>query len=317
LGLITYFGLSRLADSPRRILAVIVCMSAGIALGTLVIVRGLVSISGLQMLSLASGARFGGIRGDPNVQAAYTNCCVPVILYLLALSRRWARAGVAVLLLFLIATVVLSQSRAGMLLLALLLAGWLLHARRARGYALVGILALTVVAFLLPPVYWVRFQSIAQFRGIVVDRSLQLRQHALEGHWHVFLDHPWFGVGLGNVGDNAPRFMLGTFVAHNSFLEIAAGLGIAGGLAYVALLWSGWRMARRAAVLWGRLGRRAERELAGSLALAVLAFALSAMTLSISFYIMLWVLFGLANAARRAAEQDAVARALGAAGSRS
>lgn len=300
-GLLAYVAISQLAATPARIVAIIVVLASGLGVATLVVLRGLVAASGLQLLALAAEARFGGIRGDPNVQAAFANCMLPLLVALLGRARGGARLGVVLLILLMIATVVLSQSRAGMLLLGLLLVGLLLRARRARGYLVAGMLVLATVALLLPRAYWVRFVSIGQLRGIVVDRSLQVRQHALEGGWQLLQQHPWFGVGLGNFGDHAPRFMLGRYLAHNSFLEVGATLGVVGGLAYLALLGAGWHMARRAADSWGRAGRRTDQALAEGIGIALLAFCGSALTLSIPFYLIVWILLGLANAARRAA----------------
>ena len=307
IGLLLYFTLSRLADAPQRIVTALVAVGAGLGVGTLVVLRGLFALRGLELLSVTSEVRFGGLRGDPNVQAAYANCCIPSVVHALGRARPWGRVALIVLLVVLVLTIVLSQSRAGMLLLALLLLGLMLGQRRARGYTLLVAAALGLVALALPRVYWVRFESMAQFRGIVVDRSLQLRQHALEGGWQLFLDNPWFGVGLGNFPDHAPHFMFGGFMAHNSLLEVAASLGVVGGLAYIGLLVAGWRMARRAAKLWASVGRGSERGLAGTLGLAIVVFALGASSLSIPFYPIVWVLLGLANAARRAAERDAAA----------
>jgi O-antigen ligase len=308
-GLLTYFALSRHADAPNRISAVVVSVSLGLGIATLVAMRSLFTLGGPQILTLSPDARYAGIHGDPNVQAAYANCCVPPLAYALGKARPWARVGLGVLLLLLFVTIIVSQSRAGMLLLALLMAIMLLRERRLRAYAVIGIVILATIALLLPPVYWVRFESIAQLRGIVVDRSLQLRQHALEGGWRLFLDHPWFGVGLGNFRDHTPHFMLGGFMAHNSFLEVAASIGLVGGLAYIAVLGTGWRMTHRAAVLWARTGWKSDPGLAGSIGVAIVVFVLSALTLSFPFYAIVWVLLGLANAARRAAERDAAVRA--------
>jgi O-antigen ligase len=300
-GLLIYLAVSHFVTTPKRLVVVVLVLAGSLAVATLVILRGLVAASGLQLLALVAEARFGGIKGDPNVQAAIANSLLPLLVALLGRWRGWARFGVVLLILLLIVTVVLSQSRAGMLLLGFLMAGLALRERRSRGYVLAGLAALAGVALLLPQSYWVRFVSIGQLGGIVVDRSLQLRQHALQGAWQLVREHPWLGVGLGNFGEHAPRFMFGRFLAHNSFLEVAATLGIFGGLAYLALLGAGWDMARSAAACWKRSDRRSEQALAEGIGFALLAFCLSALTLSIPFYFIVWVLFGLANASRRVA----------------
>jgi O-antigen ligase len=94
-------------------------------------------------------------------------------------------------------------------------------------------------------------------------------------------------------------------VAHNSYLEVAATLGIFGFFAYMGWLAGGFGMLRRAARLWHLEGRRKERKLAEALGFALLAYCFSAFFLSISFEILLWFLLGLANAARRVAQAGA------------
>lgn len=302
LGLLAYVAMVRYVDRMSRATVVVVAMAAGLGVGTMVVLRGLAAAGGAGLLALATEARFGGLRGDPNVQAAFANCALPLLLVVLVRARGWARRlGLVVLLLLLIATVVLSQSRAGMLLLPLILLALLLRERRARVFALVGIVALAAAALLLPRAYWVRFVSIGQLGGIVVDRSLQLRQHEFTGGLQLFLDHPWLGVGLGNFSEHSPRFMLGGFVAHNAFVEIAASLGIAGILAYLAWIGCGLAMARAASRRFRAAGRRGDRAFADGLVVAILAFCASALTLSIALYFVIWVLFGLAAALRRIA----------------
>ncbi len=166
--------------------------------------------------------------------------------------------------------------------------------------------ALIAVLPKLPAAYWVRFVSLFQLGGIIVDRSLQMRQHVLQVGWSMFLHHPWVGVGLGNFEANAPRGMSLDLMAHNSFLEIAASLGVVGILAYVAWILSGFGMARRAAALWRAAGRPADRALSEMVMLSLFAFCVSAFFLTIPFHAVLWLVLGLACAARRSAEGGAV-----------
>jgi O-antigen ligase len=53
--------------------------------------------------------------------------------------------------------------------------------------------------------------------------------------WHIFLDHPWIGTGLGTLQEVFPRYETlydGKVVnhSHNDYLEALAETGVAGGL---------------------------------------------------------------------------------------
>ena len=97
-----------------------------------------------------------------------------------------------------------------------------------RKLALLAVAAAITVAVLLPQEYWVRFVSLGQLGGIVVDRSLQLRQHALETAWELFKTHPFTGVGLGNVHAESGRYMSMPKVAHNTYVALLASIGVFG-----------------------------------------------------------------------------------------
>jgi len=305
-GLATAFAIVQLADRPGRVLTLCIAMAAGMATATLWVLRGLVASSGTGLLELAVGVRLAGLGSDPNAQATYAVALMaPIVMAVGRVQRRSARAALVALAFLLLAATVLTQSRAGILILGALLVWLVLRVRRGRTYAVVALAAAAVVALLLPQSYWVRFASIAQFSGIVVDYSLQLRQHAMEGAWQTFLDHPWIGVGLGNLPHHAPNFMLGSYLAHNTLLEVAASLGALGLVAWVAWYASAIGMARRAARVWRHGGRRGDALVAESIATALVVLGAGLLFLSMPFFAFIWTLVGLAAALDRAAASDA------------
>jgi O-antigen ligase len=306
-GLGATVAIVQLADAPGRVLGVCLAMAAGIATGTLWLVRGLVASSGLGLLQIAAEVRLAGLGTDPNAHAAYATALVaPCLLAVGRVRGRVARAALVLIAILLVATVILTQSRAGVLVLGGVLVFLVLRARRARAFAFVTLAAAAVVAVLLPQSYWVRFVSIAQFRGIVVDYSLQLRQHAMEGAWQTFLQHPGLGVGLGNLPYHAPQFMLGGFMAHNTLLELAASVGVVGLAAWIVWYATGIGMARDAARRWRAADRRSDALVAEAVVVALVAFGAAAMFLSLPFFLMVWVLLALAIASHRAARADTV-----------
>jgi O-antigen ligase len=85
--------------------------------------------------------------------------------------------------------------------------------------------------------------------------------HMLAG-LHMFLDHPWLGVGIGNYPAAYPRYQVAPVWvnplghAHNYYINIAAEAGVVGLAAFLVLLvWAfviAARLYRRAADPWAR-----------------------------------------------------------------
>ena len=299
IGGLLFAAISRYTTTCAGVRRIVLVATLGLALAALLPLKALGSLGGLGMAAFGE-ARFMTLgSGDPNVSAAQINCALPGAFYLAAwLPRRW-RWPVWLVIVLLIAGVILSSSRAGMAVMGLVVPACLLFERRLHRHAMWIVLALIATLLVLPAPYWVRFVSIGQFGGIIVDRSLQLRQHSLAASWDMFVHHPWIGVGLGNVQSNMPRYMMLRLMAHNTWIEIAASLGAVGIVAYATWWFTGVRMAWQARAR-SRHNRQDEAAaLAFATAASLLAFGIVGMTLSIPFYPMLWLPLALATVLRR------------------
>jgi O-antigen ligase len=255
------------------------------------------------LLALASEARVSAGGWDANVAAVFGNCMIPIAAFLAFDRRGWRRAGLFVVLLVLVASVILSGSRAGLAVLGAVLVLLLLRGRRYRPLAVVCAGIVIAVVTFMPERYWMRFLSVAQLGDIVVDRSLQLRQEALETGLVLFRENWLTGVGLGNFLVESTRFMSTPVMAHNAFVEVAVNLGAFGLLAYVIWLASGVGMVARATRLYRIAHDDSHAEMARVIGLGVLFFCVGALTLSIPFYPILWLLLALANGCRVASER--------------
>src|SRR5216684_1913143 len=131
----------------------------------------------------------------------------------------------------------LSASRGGMLSFAAEIGvlALLMVLRRAGGRHVLAGGVVLLLAFLL--VSWLgvrqileRFSSM-QSLEVTVGKRATMRQDA----WHMFLDHPWTGTGLGTLPLVFPAYESlydGKIVnhAHNDYLEMLADTGLAGAL---------------------------------------------------------------------------------------
>ncbi len=291
------------ADRTWKLRALLTASAIAFATSVLVLVSRILSSGGLMLLQPTGEHRVG--VGDPNYTAVVACAFLVPLAHVVGQVPIWARLALSPLLLLHVLAVVLSASRMGMGLLAMTLLVLVLRARRARPFAFLGLAGLGVVLLNLPAKYWIRFTDLGQLGGILIDRSLRLRQHAMEVGWQLFVEHPWLGCGLGNFPAETPRYMSLPLWAHNTYLDVAATLGIFGLAAFLIWELSALSMLHRAYRLWGIGGRRHDQSLAFSLGISLALIYTGAITLDLAFNPLVWVFMGLAVAARRIAETGA------------
>jgi len=187
--------------------------------------------------------RYGGIPFGPYVNrnhfAGLMEMVIPVGLTPLVFGKvrqeRWMMVGLLTLLP--IVALFLSASRGGIIafLGELVVLAFLLRLRHSGGkHALAGGLVLLLAVLL---VSWVGVQEALQrFASL---QSLELnpdkRISMARDTWHIFLDNPLAGTGLGTLQSVFPKYDTlydGKVVdhAHNDYLEALAETGILGGL---------------------------------------------------------------------------------------
>lgn len=291
------------ADRTWRLRALMAASAMAFAASVLVLLYRILSSGSLVLLQPTGEHRVG--VGDPNYTAVVACAFLVPLAHVLGQVQIWARLVLSPLVLLHVLAVILSASRMGMALLAMTLLVLVLRARQARPFALLGLVGLGVVLLNLPAKYWIRFTDLGQLGGILIDRSLRLRQHALEVGWQLFVEHPWLGVGLGNFPAESPRYMSVPLWAHNTYLDVAATLGIFGLAAFLVWELAALSMLYRSYRLWGIAGRRRDQSLAFSLGMSLVLIYAGAVTLDLAFNPLVWVFMGLAVAARRIAETGA------------
>lgn len=198
-----------------------------------------------------AGSTFGGAQGLAMFVVMLMGVAAACILRPPSPGLRW---GGLIALAICIGGLAVAQSRGGILggITALAVVGLLARPRIGLGaIVLGGICAVTgVVLFLLAADWDGTLVGLVPGRPEAVADRLIIWRMALE----IWVDHPLFGVGLGGFRDEAlarglnPTVTLGyeSTHAHNTFLEILTGAGLAGLLAYLGFL----------AVVIGRLLRR-------------------------------------------------------------
>lgn len=186
--------------------------------------------------------RFGGIPFGPyanrNHFAGFAELVIPLSLVPLMLGRvrreRWFL--VSLFAVVPIGALFLSASRGGAISFGVelgLLILWL-FLRRISGRHLLSAGAVLLFAFLM--VSWLGVQKlIERFSAMQpLEVTAGKRASMRADTWHIFLDHPWIGTGLGTLQVVFPQYETlydGKIVnhTHNDYLEALAETGLAGG----------------------------------------------------------------------------------------
>jgi O-antigen ligase len=216
-------------------------------------------------VNLVEGGRLagaiGGIFGNPNDLALNMVTLLPIAV-VTALSRRHSavwRSVAAVSALLMLATIVFTKSRGGMLGVAVVVLALIALSHRVRPVLAIGVVAgaLAVGPF-LPDTFYNRMASIfneeadASFTG-----SREARSTVMQEGLATFAERPLTGVGAGQfVNYDYPGRQERWRQAHNALIQVAADLGIFGLLAFLFLVYRGIRTA-----LWlrGVLGPQRRR----------------------------------------------------------
>ncbi len=265
-----------------------------------------------------SGYRIGGPVADPNFYALFLVPLAPLALDRFNSERR---KGVRILALVAFAVVCLSivftYSRGGFLALAATVAVMMVRRPpKLRVLVFVAIVAVPVLS-LVPGQYSTRLNTIREVLSFRSSDPHGIRDAGMRGRVSemmvaalMFREHPLLGVGVNNfpylyqeyARRIGPDSRLEYREPHSRYLEVAAEMGLAGILAYGALL-----VALFLAMRAGERGLKASGDLdhAGmvrAFEVGLAGFLIGSVFLQGSYPRYFWVLAGIALATRRVGE---------------
>ncbi|MBO0726268.1 MAG: O-antigen ligase family protein [Blastocatellia bacterium] len=254
---IMFILMVNLIDTRRRLFSlwklVVVC---GVALGAGAInsyMKGEFNSHGLRIQGLV-----GGMFENPNDLAHALDLLLPFAIVLTLVSKGGARLFYLTCAAVMAIGVLLTLSRGGFLGL-IALSGLLLW-KLGRGRRLKTTLAAALICGVLlaatPGGYGNR---IATIFNIEQDQtgSAQLRRELMDRAVSIAISHPVVGVGMANFHIYSIHEML----AHNSYLEIAAELGVTGLIAYLFLIFAPLRSLLRIERQTAGMRSKSEREM--------------------------------------------------------
>ena len=253
-----------------------------------------------------------GLAANPNDLALMINLLIPfAAAQLVTARRRLPRLVAGVALLLGVAGVIVTFSRAGFLTLATMGLVGLLALGRRRPVALLGVLAVLIAgSTLLPKGYFDRLSTITNIESDTTG-SAQGRWNDALVAMQVAAHNPITGVGLDQnvLALNQERGATWREV-HNVYLQYAGDLGLPGLALFLAIFVSLFRTAGRVR----RAGRRTRgaREVAvaaGSVQVALAAFAVAAFFHPVAYQFYFFLAAGLALAVQNVLRGELAAAA--------
>lgn len=249
--------------------------------------------------------RPGFVTGDPNYFTASALVGLPLALLFggraMAWWKRLVARGCALLTVLAIG---LAASRGGLLGLGALLAFLCWRKRRW------GTLALALCLAIPPLALWSNSPLNRLLHPTISDQKSSNTRLALwQAGLHMVTDHPLTGIGLGNFKVEVQAYAAGhkalDHIAHNTYLELAAEMGVPALLAYILVLWYCDRSLAAAESSPGSPPWVADAALA--LRAGLIGFSVSAFFLSAEYTKLLWLLIALSAAMRRLQAETAAA----------
>jgi len=184
---------------------------------------------------------------DPNDFALVLAMMMPVLLYLLSMTRRMiARLALIAMMLIGMYGIVLTQSRGGFI--SLLVIGVLILRRSTLTHGqkmAIGAVALIVFGVLAGSSFWERIRTIWDPQD-EYDRQAGGRTELWKTGLKLMLTHPW-GVGIDGFvyAEGLSHGGAGKWAAaHNTLIQVGVDLGIAGLIAFVLMMLFAFRSLR-------------------------------------------------------------------------
>lgn len=300
--LILFVLMTTLIDTRRRLRSFLLAM----------MVSGfLYSVSAMKTFLTRTGNEVERIKGwgtqleNPNDLACVLDLLLPFSVYFLLTAKGKIRLLALITVLATFFSVMFTFSRSGFLglFLAILVLVWKIG-RKYRMRIVAGSAVLAVVLFVaMPGSYRHRISTIFNPQADQTN-SAQERQELMKVAANLAVRRSILGLGMGN-------FHIYSFhekVAHNSFLEIAAELGIVGLLAYLGLIFYPLLAIRRIERESLPGGSRPDRELnimAVCFQASIMAYLIYGFFGSVQYFPYLYFLVAYMVALRRIREAEA------------
>ena len=242
--------------------------------------------------------RPGGVIGDANYYALSAVSMLPMTVMMFPSATRFQKAFLLVCGFSLTASTLLGQSRGGVLTLGCCLLYLLVRTRRKVLFLSGAVVAVMALILILPRTGLDRLQEDEEWGNQI---STFARIELLKAGANMVAANPLVGIGLGSFKPMSSVYNPGVVrpqMGHNTYLEVAAELGIPAALVFTGIMVLSWRRARRSGKVMAERGDVAAEQVALAIETGLASFAAGATFLSAEYVKHLWILvfFGLALA---------------------
>lgn len=276
--------------------------------------------------------RLGGPVAEPNYYAQILLLALPLAFTSMSLTTQpWLRAVLFATGLLVLAAILATFSRGGMVALVILAVVALWSRRWQMLFALALLVVVGAVGLqFLPETYSARLlatftdaAALLSGEGYIQDLAISGRIAEMVAAYRLFEENPVFGAGYGTYEslyqDTARRYGLmargAERQAHSLYLEILAEQGLAGALVFTGLLGYAFLSVRRGVATLTARGRPGEATAIHGLALALVAYLASSIFLHEAFAKYFWLIVAMCCCAPQAAGAWRMAAPFGRTGS--
>ncbi len=276
--------------------------------------------------------RLGGPVSEPNYYAQILLLALPLAFTSMSLTTQpWLRAGLFATGLLVLAAILATFSRGGMVALVILAVIALWSRRRQMLFAFAVLVVGGAVGLqFLPETYSGRLlttfsdaAALLSGEGYIQDLAISGRIAEMVAAYRLFEENPVLGMGYGTYEslyqDTARRYGLmargADRQAHSLYLEILAEQGLVGALVFAGLLGYAFLSVRRGAAALVARGRPGEATAVHGLALALAAYLATSIFLHEAFAKYFWLVVAMCCCAPQAAGAWRMAATFGRTGS--
>ena len=239
--LVVFVLMMNTLTTPKRLdqitWLILLCIGYVAARGVFDYARGVNLVEGGRL----SGAT-AGIFGNPNDLAMNMVTFLPVgVVYALAArNATWRRGVAAFIVVLMLATIVFTKSRGGIIGLAVMLLVLLVLGNKVRrGFTAMTLGAIVLAMPFVPSSYWSRMNTIFDERAdrMSYTGSRESRLNVMREGYEAFVEQPFTGVGAGQFKNYNPHGRKEKWrETHNALLQAASETGIFGLLAFSFLI---------------------------------------------------------------------------------
>ncbi|MGH9540760.1 MAG: O-antigen ligase family protein [Terriglobales bacterium] len=240
--LLLYWIVVAVVDTEDRLRWTIYAAIASVGVGAVYMVR-----EWQEYHLLYANFRPGYVVGDANYFTLSALLCLPLSYFMLQERRPWWERGfLAGSILITLVAVALAASRGGLLGLVVVCLFIVVRSRhRVRNLLVVGALLVAVVA--LTPVSSLDRLLHPDYSDVAAEQE---RLVVWRAGLRMIETHPWVGIGLGNFKPSVAAYEDGrrkvVSLAHNTYIGMAAELGLPGLAMFVGLLGMALHLAAQA-----------------------------------------------------------------------